>query len=236
MAEEKRREERELSDPRAMRALAHPARLAILNKIQTDGTSTATEVAEVVGVTPSAASYHLRMLAKYGFVEDAPPRGDGRERVWRRVRTSWTVSPDVDDQPEVRAAKNVLINLVRDEAAAEAKRALENFDREPQEWRDASTFARSVLFVDAAELKELIRRIDELIDPYRVSVRDRSQAPPGARIAEAQVSVFPRAERRPHGLPSEDHGEPSSAANTGNTGNTGNTANTADIRDGEGSL
>ncbi|GIH90234.1 ArsR/SmtB family transcription factor [Planobispora siamensis] len=222
MAEEKRREERELSDPRAMRALAHPARLAILNKIQADGTATATEVAEVVGVTPSAASYHLRMLAKYGFVEDAPPRGDGRERVWRRVGASWSVSPDIDDQPEVRAAKNMLINLVRDEAAAEAKRALENFDREPREWRDATTFARSVLLVDAAELKELIRRIEELIEPYRVAARDRSQAPPGARIAETQITVFPRTERRPHGLPSEDHGEPSAAGSDGEARDAGN--------------
>ena len=72
-----------LSDPKAMRALAHPARLAILNRLGVDGSATATEVAEVAGITPSAASYHLRMLAKYGFVEDAPPRGDGRERVWR---------------------------------------------------------------------------------------------------------------------------------------------------------
>ncbi|MFD0479590.1 winged helix-turn-helix domain-containing protein [Nonomuraea thailandensis] len=39
------------------------------------GSATATEVAEIAGITPSAASYHLRMLAKYGFVEDAPPRG-----------------------------------------------------------------------------------------------------------------------------------------------------------------
>ena len=64
-----------LSDPKAMRALAHPARLAILTRLE--GSATATEVAEVAGITPSAASYHLRMLAKYGFVEDAPPRGDG---------------------------------------------------------------------------------------------------------------------------------------------------------------
>nr|BFE87387.1 hypothetical protein GCM10020093_099880 [Planobispora longispora] len=71
-------ERRTLSDPRAMRALAHPARLAILNRLQEEGVATATDVAEVVGITPSAASYHLRMLAKYGFVEDAPPRGDGR--------------------------------------------------------------------------------------------------------------------------------------------------------------
>ncbi|MBB5965779.1 ArsR/SmtB family transcription factor [Planomonospora venezuelensis] len=197
------KERQPLSDPRAMRALAHPARLAILNKVQTDGTVTATEAAEVVGITPSAASYHLRMLAKYGFVEDAPPRGDGRERLWRGVRTSWTVSPEPDDQPEVRAAKDALIQMVRDEAAAEAGRALRNFDREPPEWREASTFVRSVLFLDAAEMKELTERIGELIDPYRLNGRDRSEAPPGARVAEAHITLFPRVERRTH-APSSD--------------------------------
>ena len=97
---------RPLTDPTAMRALAHPARLAILNRLQIEGPGTATEVAEVVGVTPSAASYHLRMLAKYGFVEDAPARGDGRERLWRHNATNLTVSPEPDDLPEVRAPRS----------------------------------------------------------------------------------------------------------------------------------
>ncbi|GGS89173.1 transcriptional regulator [Planobispora rosea] len=194
--------ERTLSDPRAMRALAHPARLAILNKIQVDGTATATDVAEVVGITPSAASYHLRMLAKYGFVEDAPPRGDGRERLWRRVTEGWSVGIEADDQPEVRAAKNTLITMIRDEAAAEVTRALDSLDREPEEWRDATLFSRSVLFLDAAEMKGVAEQIDKLLAPYSINRRDRSQAPAGARVAEAHITLFPRAERRPHGLPS----------------------------------
>src|SRR6478752_3155819 len=90
-----------LTDPKAMRALAHPARLAILNRLGADGSATATEVAEIAGITPSAASYHLRMLAKYGFVEDAPPRGDGRERVWKPTSTPLSVGVQPGDQPEV---------------------------------------------------------------------------------------------------------------------------------------
>ena len=193
---------RPLTDPTAMRALAHPARLAILTRLQ-EGPGTATEVAEVVGVTPSAASYHLRMLAKYGFVEDAPARGDGRERLWRHGGSGLTVSPEADDLPEVRSAKELLIKIVRDQAADEMTRALDNHDREPQEWRDASIFHRTVLLVDAEELKRLSEQIDELFAPYLVSARDRSQASTGARISEAQVSLFPRVVRRPHGLPRE---------------------------------
>ncbi|MFC4057580.1 ArsR/SmtB family transcription factor [Planomonospora corallina] len=193
----------ELSDPRAMRALAHPARLAILNRLRTDGAATATEVAEVVGVTPSAASYHLRMLAKYGFVEDAPARGDGRERLWRRAVGGWSVTPQADDPPGVREAKDTLIKVVREEAAAEVTRALRNLDREPPEWQEASIFMRSVLLVEAGEMKRLVERIEELLAPYLVEQRRKEGAPEGARVSEAQISLFPRAERRPHGLPSD---------------------------------
>ncbi|MEV4244920.1 winged helix-turn-helix domain-containing protein [Streptosporangium canum] len=194
---------RPLTDPTAMRALAHPARLAILNRLQSEGPATATEVADVVGVTPSAASYHLRMLAKYGFAEDAPARGDGRERLWRPTPGGFTVSNEPDDRPEVRAAKDLLIKAVREQAADELTRALGNYDREPLEWRKASMFNRQVLLVDAEELGRLNEQIDELLSPYRATVRQRSQAPAGARLAEAQVSLFPRVERRPHGLPRE---------------------------------
>ncbi|RBQ15182.1 ArsR family transcriptional regulator [Spongiactinospora rosea] len=195
-----------LSDPKAMRALAHPARLAILTRLQTEGVATATEVAEVVGVTPSAASYHLRMLAKYGFVEDAPPRGDGRERVWQAREQGMSVTPEPGDEPEVRAAKDLLIRAFRANADDEVTRALAHREREAAEWRDAAVWVRSILLVDAEELKGLAKRIEELIAPYRVSVRARSETTTGARLAEAQINLFPRAERRAQGLPTEVHG------------------------------
>ena len=73
-----------ITDPQVMRALAHPARIEIMEYLASTGAGvTATECAEIVGLSPSATSYHLRELAKYGLVEQAPSRGDGRERVWR---------------------------------------------------------------------------------------------------------------------------------------------------------
>lgn len=132
------REKESLSDPKAMRALAHPARLAILSRLGAGGSVTATDVAEEAGITPSAASYHLRMLAKYGFVEDAPPRGDGRERLWKAADKSFAVGRLPDDRPEVREAKDLLIQAFRKEADEEARRALAGLDREPEEWRDAT--------------------------------------------------------------------------------------------------
>ncbi|SDQ97773.1 Helix-turn-helix domain-containing protein [Thermostaphylospora chromogena] len=195
-----------LSDPKAMRALAHPARLGILTRLQNEGAATATEMAEIVGITPSAASYHLRMLAKYGFVEDAPPRGDARERLWRARDRGVRVYTEPEDEPEVRAAKEALISTVRADAAQEVSRALDARDREPAEWREATLFHRATLLVDAEEMRLLGRRIEELLRPYLATERDRRTASAGARIAEAQINLFPRAERRRPGIPTEDHG------------------------------
>lgn len=195
-----------LSDPKAMRALAHPARLAILNRLGADGSATATEVAEVAGTTPSAASYHLRMLAKYGFVEDAPPRGDGRERLWRPTDKRLTIGLAVGDQPDVLEAKNLLIRAVRRDADDELERALAAVAQEPGEWRDATRFDRTLLRLDAPEMARLGEEIEKLLAPYRARSRREEDAPRGARVAEAQVHLFPHAKRPVPGLPSEDHG------------------------------
>ncbi|MBO3746736.1 helix-turn-helix transcriptional regulator [Streptosporangiaceae bacterium NEAU-GS5] len=195
-----------LSDPKAMRALAHPARLAMLTRLGSEGPATATEVAEAAGVTPSAASYHLRMLAKYGFVEDAPPRGDGRERLWKSVGHTLAVETLPDDQPEVRAAKDLLVREFRKAANDEADRALADLDRESPEWRESVMFYRMAIRVNAAELGDLAKKIEALLEPYAPSRRGKDEAPDDARVAEAQINLFPRAERRVPGLPTEDHG------------------------------
>ncbi|MEV0233586.1 metalloregulator ArsR/SmtB family transcription factor [Nonomuraea sp. NPDC050786] len=194
-----------LSDPKAMRALAHPARLMILSRLGVEGSATATEVAEIAGITPSAASYHLRMLAKYGFVEDAPPRGDGRERLWKTVDTPISVGVLPGDQPEVRDAKVSLMLAFRREANEEADRALARVETESAEWRDATRFNRTRIRVDAEELSRLNESIEKLIEPYLTTVRDEKAAPSGARVAEVQFNLFPVAKRPVHGLPTEDH-------------------------------
>ncbi|GAA4509972.1 ArsR/SmtB family transcription factor [Nonomuraea ferruginea] len=194
-----------LSDPKAMRALAHPARLAILSRLRIEGSATATEVAESAGITPSAASYHLRMLAKYGFVEDAPPRGDGRERLWRSIGTALQVGVVPEDRPDVREAKNVLIRALRRDAHDEVERALSAVEQEPEEWRDATLFSRTTLRLDASEMARLAGEIGKLLEPYVASSRSQEDAPEGARIAEAQINLFVRSSRPVPGLPTEDH-------------------------------
>src|ERR1700746_3973283 len=72
-----------LKDPRDIRALAHPARMAIIDALASGDELTATECAALTGLSPSATAYHLKLLERYGFAEPAPARSDGRERPWR---------------------------------------------------------------------------------------------------------------------------------------------------------
>ena len=72
-----------LTDPRSLRALAHPARQILMTELTNGRVLTATEAAELVGLTPSAVSHHLRALERYGIAERAGTGADGRTRPWR---------------------------------------------------------------------------------------------------------------------------------------------------------
>jgi DNA-binding transcriptional ArsR family regulator len=81
-------------NPRSIRALAHPARLAIIDALAAGEELTATQCAELTGLSPSATAYHLKLLERYGFAETAPPRPDRRERPWRATRRQIQVDLD----------------------------------------------------------------------------------------------------------------------------------------------
>ena len=91
-----------LSDPGAIRALAHPARLAVIEELYAGRELTATECAEIAGLSPSAMSYHLRSLEKAGIVERAELDGDGRERPWRAAGAYLQVDSTSDGTGEPR--------------------------------------------------------------------------------------------------------------------------------------
>src|SRR6187549_3633771 len=94
----------ELTDPAAMRALAHPVRLAILDRLRRDGPSTATELAPHVGATPSVTSWHLRHLAGFGLVRDGEPAGDRRQRRWEVVARGFRFETPADETDHEGAA------------------------------------------------------------------------------------------------------------------------------------
>lgn len=113
-----------LTDPRALRALAHEVRQQLLDILDANHPMTATEAAAHVGITPSAMSYHLRLLEKYGIVEraDAPVDGatDGRERPWRLAASNIVVRPEGTSS---RGAQRAFMTSVVNRLVAALERA-----------------------------------------------------------------------------------------------------------------
>jgi DNA-binding transcriptional ArsR family regulator len=172
-----------------MRALAHPARLALLARLSHEGPATATECSQSVGLSPSAVSYHLRALARAGLVEAAPGSGDGRERRWRRTAERWEVAGVSGQGPEAVAAMRVLLESMLALGDSRARQYLARFADEPGDWQDAGFFMDSALLVTAPELQALGQALLDLTAPYREGAR--ADRPDGARTVSVAVRAFP---------------------------------------------
>lgn len=170
-----------IDDPRMMRALAHPARLAIMDILRREGPASATELAPRVGISPSAASWHLRHLAGFGLVRDGEPHPDGRARRWEAaVRGFRFDTPaDTDDAEGFTAARTLMREMMAHALAfpghwlADIEPGLE------AEWSRAAGMSDTRVVVDAAELAAIWDAIEEVLAPY--VNRDAGERPAGSR-------------------------------------------------------
>ncbi|MFK0072466.1 MULTISPECIES: winged helix-turn-helix domain-containing protein [Arthrobacter] len=189
-AQEPRRQV-EISDPKAIRALAHAARLAAISDLYSSQVSrTATELAAVTGLTPSAMSYHLRALQKWGMVEPAESDGDARERRWKAAGTDFMIkSVSGSGHPEL-----AILDLELD---AQRRRILaHNQERDELTLRGAEdqrfpsmSMSTEVLYLDPPKARELIDRMNQLIREYAVT--DRGEATEDTRRVSALWSIVP---------------------------------------------
>ncbi|MFF1644714.1 helix-turn-helix domain-containing protein [Streptomyces sp. NPDC058240] len=179
-------------DARTLRGLAHPLRLRLLAALREYGPATASGLADRLGESSGATSYHLRQLGAYGFVEDDPERGKGRERWWRAVHRGtifdsgrFLSHPD----PEVRGAVDVVLHEMATTHAQELNTWIGTMREWPDEWRegwDVSDF-QVRLTPDLSE--ELIRKIHDLIESYRGRVPEDTE---GSANVRSHVHFFPR--------------------------------------------
>jgi DNA-binding transcriptional ArsR family regulator len=166
-------------DPLALRAMAHPARLRILEELAFGGPATATELADRVGESPANCSWHLRQLARYGYVEEAGG-GTGRQRPWRIVveTRQWGTG---EETPELARAGDAVSEVVFG-AEYEALRGWQARRRtEPTEWRDAAFAVQSMGWLTVEELNELSDEIRRLLLRYVHRVGEPDSRPPGSR-------------------------------------------------------
>jgi DNA-binding transcriptional ArsR family regulator len=169
-----------ITDPKALRALAHPVRLSLMGLLRTQGPLTATKAGELLGESSASASFHLRQLAKYGLVQEAGG-GQGRERPWQAAEL-FTDVQSVTDDPQVAAAAGLLHQVVADHYFTAVSQWLDEMNSEPQEWQEAGQFGDTLLYLTAGELTELGEHVEGLLDAYLDRITDPSRRPKGARL------------------------------------------------------
>jgi len=173
-----------------MRALAHPARLTILEGLSLGRAGTATEFAAICGLTPSATSYHLRALAKAGLVQEAPGRGDGRERVWQLVsRGGFEITSGPDGDPEAMRAEQGLVEVWLARSEARTRNWVARWPEESREWYYATRMTEHVINVTSEELTELNNEVYELVRRYAPTVR--TDPPPESRTIAIVYRTVP---------------------------------------------
>jgi DNA-binding MarR family transcriptional regulator len=185
-----RPEMRRITDARTMRALAHPVRIALLEELTVNGAMTATEAGERIGESPTTCSFHLRQLAKYGFVEEAGG-GKGRARPWRATTIGFSLAAGHDD-PEAELASGVLVRLIRERAFGRYHTWLETRSSYPRQWREAAGESLHLFHLTAEELQQLNKELSALLMPrFHERLTDPSQRPAGAVPVEMQVISYP---------------------------------------------
>ena len=178
---------RRIDDPRLLRALAHPVRLSLLDRLMSFGDQTAAGCAAAVGSTPANCSYHLRALGRAGLVERAPS-GDGRERPWRAVHTGLSFGAGDGESPAAADAALTLHEMTLARGEELTRLAHARHARQPEAWRAAEEYQEYALHVSAAELATLTASIDRLVRPYIAMTRE--DPPADARAARLRLLAF----------------------------------------------
>jgi DNA-binding transcriptional ArsR family regulator len=155
----------EVTDPQAMRALAHPVRLGALSHLQRHGPATATQLAGVVGASPSVTSWHLRHLAEFGLVKDWDGGTDGRERWWQAVARRFRF--ELPAGPEGAAAFRQLSGQLFDTALTQARRWITEVEPHLDPgWLAHAGVSNTRLVVSEQELAQIEKGIDEVLAPF----------------------------------------------------------------------
>ncbi len=170
---------------RALRALTHPTRWAIIEALLRESTATATRISELIDEPVNSCSFHLRLLAKYGYIEraDSP---DGRSHPWQLVEQQVEWSAAGDDDPAADALNAMLIEreAARQRAFLAAKDTLE------PEWQHASLATGAYRWLTTTELEELNVEIEHLLDRYRDRA-DPARRPDDTRLVRLLAINLP---------------------------------------------
>lgn len=174
-------------DPALLRALAHPLRIEILSVIDELGEATATQIAEKVGESPSNCSFHLRTLAKSGFIERAEAKGTSKP--WRSVHSSRDLRPNPHDPQSIRSSGTIAALYVQHEA----NRIVDFLTRHglgDEQWLPGTTVNTSAFWATPEELAEVAEQVHTIVERFR-GRKDPAKRPPGSRKAHLFATLNP---------------------------------------------
>ncbi|WP_155388935.1 helix-turn-helix domain-containing protein [Catellatospora paridis] len=186
---------RDITDPRMLRAMAHPVRLRLINELGLHGPATATQLAERVGESAANCSWHLRQLAKFGFIEEAEG-GVGRNRPWRWVPMGnrWG---GADEPPELMQAGSELNATLLAQELAARNRWDEQRQTDDTAWRHAAFSVQNVTWLTADELKALEDELVAVLTRHNQRITDPASRPEGSRPVRMVTWSHPEPDRPP---------------------------------------
>lgn len=186
-------EEEIVLSPSALRGLVNPLRLRLLELLQADGPSTATELGRRTGQSTGVTSYHLRVLASHGFIVEDSARGNDRDRWWRAAHRSTSFSFRVPGDPATADTVQTAEQFIRLNAEASHQRVLAWVDTISSQVDELATVPWTVsdwpLELTEEEARELATTVRELVTRFRRDPDGESRT--DAVRVHAQFQLFP---------------------------------------------
>ncbi|AGZ46594.1 ArsR/SmtB family transcription factor [Actinoplanes friuliensis] len=170
----------------ALKALAHPLRQQLVTWLQRHGSATSADLAVEFDADRGATSYHLRQLARFGFVEEDTERSAGRRRYWRAIPQDVRL-PRGPADPELA--------LVADELGRQwmerADRDLTAYLSHRDDFGEFAVAAQHSFGGTTLTAEELAQFSEEYIAFASRWHREPSQAAPGSRHISVVFHAFP---------------------------------------------
>lgn len=175
-------------DPAILRALAHPLRVEILSVLDELQEATATEIAERVGESPSNCSFHLRQLAKAGYIVRGEQRGTAKP--WKPAHHSRNLQPDLADPDSIRSSAAVGALYVQHEANRVVD-FLTSAPTDDPEWAGVVMVNTAEFWATAEEMRSLASEVASLVDRFQGRSADPERRPAGSRRAHFFATLNP---------------------------------------------
>ncbi len=188
-----------LTDPRSIRAIAHPARLKVIDHLFQGNVQTSTELAELTGLSASAMSYHLRALEKWGIVARVDPSAtgdDGRERPWRQAGSGVTWSSEMSNEVGPLA---VIMKQFLDELGQHFDEWTRFEPHAPIEWKDHSIFSRGFPWLTVDEANQFADGVMALLKS--IGAKTEAESTEGAKRHAYVFGLVPMVDGFPQPAP-----------------------------------